>query len=208
MLSAQVEYWKLQETGRHNIVAESQGWANLKLGYANLEESGRHNRAQEALGFGSLAETVRHNTEQEATNWFNVHETQRHNVAQEQLGWGNLSELSRSNRVNESIGWANARTNRQNADTNYSKYQLDQTLGFMTQDIQDRLASVQEHNAETNSRNAELRAQELEWQKANDKARLGLDWWNAYATNANNTMRTYTTLGGDALKSGLFASFF
>jgi hypothetical protein len=40
----------INETGRHNRATEGIGYANIRLGYANLREQSRHNMASESIG--------------------------------------------------------------------------------------------------------------------------------------------------------------
>lgn len=75
MTQNQINYWALQETGRHNQATEN--------------ETRRHNTVSEQVDLGTLAEAGRHNRATEG-------EQNRHNVAQER-------ETNRSNLANESI---------------------------------------------------------------------------------------------------------
>lgn len=72
MLNVQVEYWKLQETKRHNVVAE-------ELTRTELAEIARHNLATET-------ETNRHNVVTEKQTDRQIRETIRHNKATEAIG--------------------------------------------------------------------------------------------------------------------------
>lgn len=54
MLPAQVSYWQLQETSRHNKEME-------RLTGEDIAEKTRHNKADEGVRIGTLAETTRNN---------------------------------------------------------------------------------------------------------------------------------------------------
>lgn len=120
MLATQVEYWKLQESKRHNFATE------------NLQgESNAIQREQVNVNWYTAKENQRHNKEQEAIGWTNANENIRHNQATESLGWAEFGETSRHNRQMEGIGWKNAYANveqaqaaTRNAMTNWGNYQL------------------------------------------------------------------------------------
>lgn len=94
MLDVQVNYWRNQETKRHNVAVEKQEKANLK-------ETRRHNRKDERLGRDTLRENSRHNKvwegETHRHNLAGEAELHRHNVAGEALGWSTLNEDMRHN---------------------------------------------------------------------------------------------------------------
>lgn len=148
MLPAQVSYWQLQEskrhnltaeqqarnelaeTSRHNIVSEEQNAENLRLGWSSLAETTRHNQAMET-------ETHRANVARENISLFTAQEQQRHNVSTEsisvrgqnldyQLGYGNLEV----NRTNAATNRMNAQTNAMNAQTNRLNSQISKANAY------------------------------------------------------------------------------
>lgn len=128
MTNNQIQFAKLQEDRRHNLVSEG--------------ETGRHNVASEAVGrsqagasWASVAEARRHNTAQEGINWYTAESIGRLQGAQtgyygsldqktsSEIGLGtarldedtrhNLrteEEALRHNVQTEGIGWMDART--------------------------------------------------------------------------------------------------
>lgn len=83
MLPAQVSYWTLQETKRHNLATEDIAQKETDIKQFVAKENARHNLAFET-------------------------ETSRHNIIGEQLqgqqialGWSQLAEIKRSNPVRE-----------------------------------------------------------------------------------------------------------
>lgn len=126
MTHNQIDYWKLQESIRHNRKTEDQtDVANQETYRHNVSYEGetvRHNRATETVSQGSLAETVRHNQAAERVtfgelsekNRHNVaveKETTRHNVSDESTKRGELAEKVRHNTEEEAIGYINAGAN-------------------------------------------------------------------------------------------------
>ena len=119
MTSNQINYAKLQEDKRHNIVSE--------------KESARHNRRSEDVGYytggaayAGVAENKRHNLEQESINWYTAEnlgglqqaqtakttsevgveqgkldETGRHNKSTESQALRTQDEVNRHNRIME-----------------------------------------------------------------------------------------------------------
>lgn len=85
MTANQVNYSRLREDRRHNVVGEGETQrhnvateqltrSQIGLGFSNLAELARHNRQSEGLeqgkinlGFSQLGETTRHNQQQEST---------------------------------------------------------------------------------------------------------------------------------------------
>lgn len=100
MTRNQIEYWNLQETGRHNAVTERETERHNRVGET---ETNRHNVMTENIDIGKLNESIRHNKQTESLGWANLSETNRHNVATEDLGWANLGETSRHNQTQEGI---------------------------------------------------------------------------------------------------------
>lgn len=90
MTANQINYWNLQETGRHNRVTEAETERHNRrtedIDLAKLSETTRHNMATEDISNRTLSETTRHNLAQESYNVNNLAETQRHNVATESIG--------------------------------------------------------------------------------------------------------------------------
>lgn len=175
MLSAQVEYWKLQENKRHNYETEYQG-------RVALAETGRHNVETENLGWGTLSETARHNVVTEQTNWFNAKENQRHNVAGEQLGWFNATENQRHNLVTESQGseklaqgwestkqgWAQVDVARWNAATN----EMNAYTNARNAEINARNSDTMYFNALRGYEELDLQRERNEWEREHDSSRL------------------------------------
>lgn len=87
MLGVQVEYWKLQETKRHNVETED-------LGFLNYLESRRHNVVSEDLGFSNLDESIRHNKVAEEQGFISL------GIARQQANAASLQASS---------AWQNAR---------------------------------------------------------------------------------------------------
>lgn len=189
MTNNQINYQRNLETARHNLVAESQGWAQI-------QEVNRHNLVAEAQGWSSITETARHNRESEALGWGNLrlgynqlNEQIRHNKAGEALGWANYGESVRHNKATESINWYNAKTSRYKAEA-------DVALGWANYDVNYNNMLTRQREAETswysaqgrfttdlmnaNSRQRELDLREQEqtwtnmreWRKIEDKWKM------------------------------------
>lgn len=154
MTRNQIDYWKLQESKRSNLVGE--------------QETQRHNRATESVQERTLGESVRHNVATEGeTNRHNLQteaqsandllEKSRSNRAQEEIArqrnaisQGQLLEQQRSNRANEAIGRSNATSNLINANTNKT-YRTGE-LALNTSDVLTRQETQKEqarHNEAT-----------------------------------------------------------
>nr|AVX53674.1 putative ORF1 [Marmot picobirnavirus] len=103
MTNNQINYAKLREDTRHNVVGErierdkahSSRIQALTSMYG-LQETAKHNRATEQLGSQQLSESIRHNTATETRDLSSLAEARRSNLAREQ-------ETARTNRVNEVI---------------------------------------------------------------------------------------------------------
>jgi hypothetical protein len=80
MTHNQIEWWKLKETQRHNVVTEG-------ISQNTLNESIRHNVQTEVQARNELLEQARHNQVSEAIGWGNLAETTRHNRESERLTW-------------------------------------------------------------------------------------------------------------------------
>lgn len=122
MTKNQIEYGKLTETRRSNLVGEAQkAWRDtqdIALGHATLGETRRHNLASENLqaqtidlGRSQLGETSRHNlaTESIQSGQLEVSQGQlrelgRHNLAQEVLQQQKQEEDKRAHMASEAIG--------------------------------------------------------------------------------------------------------
>lgn len=98
MTRNQLEYWKNQETERHNRELEKQGLDSLVIQRRNAE-----------ISASAYAETARSNRAREL-------ETYRSNLAKEANEALRVQELIRSNKANEQIGYQNAISNRINAN--------------------------------------------------------------------------------------------
>lgn len=121
------------ETTRHNIASEGLGYANLELGYRNLDETNRHNVATE--GIQSRQATV---SEKLAA------ETARHNVAMEkqQQEANRISDYRAHNEVyhnqRQDVAAAkNAETNRINADTQRRRTSYDYSMDQQRQQLEE-----------------------------------------------------------------------
>lgn len=132
MLSTQVEYWKLQETKRHNQATEG-------FSYAQLAEDTRHNRADERQNYYSYLESSRHNRAAEEIGYRNI-----------DLGYANLSELSTHNRAMEAIGQTQAQASLISANASVMQANAAQIS-----------ATANLRNAATNEINAQTRKNEL-----------------------------------------------
>lgn len=109
MLAVQVNYQGVQETIRHNQVAEKQNARHLDQEDIRIDQT-----------WQSLAETKRHNLATESISRADLAERTRHNVATESLGYANLAynyqvlgETRRHNIVNEGVAWAGLNLDRQ-----------------------------------------------------------------------------------------------
>lgn len=143
MLAVQVDFWKLQENKRHNVVTEQQNARSLDIQQqdANTREFSAH-------------EQKRHNLVVEEQGWASIHETGRHNQVTEQL-------QSRSN----DIAAYNAESNRMNAMTNAAEIPI-MWFNAETQrsSVQNeyQLKSKSNEIAERNANTAEKQAQ-IQW---------------------------------------------
>lgn len=133
MLSTQVEYWKLQETKRHNQATEG-------FSYAQLAEDTRHHQADERQNYYSYLESSRHNRAAEDIGYRNI-----------DLGYANLSELSTHNRATEEIGRTQAQASLISANAAVMQARAAQTS-----------AVANWQNAQTNAVNAQTRKDELQ----------------------------------------------
>lgn len=136
MLSTQVEYWKLQETKRHNTATEG-------FSYAQLAEDTRHHKADERQNYYSYLETSRHNRAAEDIGYRNI-----------DLGYANLSELSTHNRAMENIGRTQAQASLISANASVMQARAAQTT-----------AAANWQNAQTNATNAVTRQDELKLER-------------------------------------------
>lgn len=119
MLAVQVNYQGIQETIRHNHIAEKQNARHLDQEDVRIEQN-----------WQSLAETKRHNLATEGISRADLAERSRHNRATESLGYANLAynyqalgETRRHNIVNEGVAWAGLSLDRQRlAETQRHNY--------------------------------------------------------------------------------------
>lgn len=183
MLNTQVEYWKLQESKRHNVATEQLSRDQLGFSYAQLAEDTRHHQADERQNYYSYLETSRHNKASEDIAYRNI-----------DLGYANLSELSTHNRAMEDIGRTQARASLISASASVMQAKAAQTT-----------AAANLQNAQTNAQNAQTRIDELsiEREKAEhinalNKAKTKTEKANrrlAYAqAKANRAKQEYTDI--------------
>lgn len=167
MTHNQIDYWKHQETSRHNLADEKE---TNRHNVVTETETGRHNRATEGIDLGKLQETTRHNLATEGISMSQLNELQRHNLAGERIDLGNLNfaysnldEISRHNAQQEGIGWMNAastaRINEANAafrDLEASWYNdksnLERLLGMS--DYAKTQAQIEQLRSQVNNLNA------------------------------------------------------
>lgn len=146
MLNTQVEYWKLQETKRHNAVSEG-------FSYAQLAEDTRHHQADERQNYYSYLENSRHNRSTEDIGYRNV-----------DLGYANLSELSTHNRAMESIGETQARASMISANASQAHARaalISANASVMQAQAAQTTAAAALQNASTNSYEAQIKRDEL-----------------------------------------------
>lgn len=142
MTTNQLEFAKIQETGRHNRVTERHEHRDVE----SRRISANAAALQAATSQQSLAETRRHNVETENINWFTSRE--------------NVSELQRHNRASEALSaWQNQ------IDEQYKK----DYIGVQQRNaaVAERQANVSERNASTNWYNALTQARVAETQESN-----------------------------------------
>lgn len=131
MSQESLDAYRNWETNRHNVATEGLGYANLELGYRNLDETNRHNvvvegiqSRQAAVSERQLAESARHNlaveAQQRETNRIGAYKasTDKHHYERQDL-----------------IARTNAETNAINADTQRRKVSYDYELGREGQNL-------------------------------------------------------------------------
>lgn len=163
MTNNQIQFARLKEEGRHNVVTEG--------------ETGRHNIVTEN-------ETQRHNVQQEAigrsqagASWAGVKETSRHNQAQEEIQKSQLAETIRHAGVTENL----------------------EGRKVTSQEIlQEAQAYAAKLTAEANSRNAELRADELQEAIRSHLVNEGISQQQADAASKQATARMISSYTGIA----------
>lgn len=143
------------ENARHNMAQEDIGYANIKLGYAGLDETSRHNRVTEQLTAGQLAEAERHNrkTEKQTTRQLNQNtkyrqETVRHNMMTEQIGISQANAAS----LSAQASMASASAAQSQAATAQQRMWNDYELGSWSNRIQSRDARTRERQQGTLSK--------------------------------------------------------
>lgn len=185
MLQAQVNYWNLMESKRHNIETEKITW------FANYETQ-RHNVQTENLGWATLAETERHNKVSEQQGWesidvartnaqtniFNAHtqryaqqEQARHNLVTEDVSWFNAY----SQRISANASALSASAQMKQADTQRQSM-INQGVRWASQTANEQRQTqiaqgqldVAKQNARTNLYNAKLYASRLLVQNSTD----------------------------------------
>lgn len=98
MIDTQVEYWKLQESGRHNLVTERQGEINA--------------RANERTSFANL-QNAASNTRNASTNERNADINLMNAYTNQQNAYSNARQAGAAE-VQAKAAWENAKTNRAN----------------------------------------------------------------------------------------------
>lgn len=115
MTKNQIDYAKLKEEHRHNVVEEVLGTREVgakeltaATGYESMKEAGRHNLATEAYSYANLDELRRHNVSLENVNWYTAQSDRTYKEAQASIGFTNAQtakdtqlETVRHNKVNE-----------------------------------------------------------------------------------------------------------
>lgn len=105
MTTNQIEYAKLLETRRNNLVlsdlTEKRDANTFLLGQQNLDETRRANQAREQYNLDYLDEVGRANRARESQNERSLREQERANLAKEMYNLQYLGEVSRSNLANE-----------------------------------------------------------------------------------------------------------
>lgn len=203
MLTVQVNYQGVQETIRHNKVAEQQNERSLEQnaerllqGWVSIEETHRHNVATEQLAGATLAETTRHNMATEslgyanlAYNYESLGEIKRHNVATEGVQWAqvdlahlNYEESARHNKALESEQTRHDMENesiaRKQNDINEQRFITQAAQGFQS------LALQQEAN-EINRQKNEIAAEANEIEREKNRRKSISDYWH----NVNESFR-------------------
>lgn len=190
MTHNQIEYWKNQESIRHNRTTEVEtnrhNVATENIDISKLGETSRHNRATEGISLASLGETTRHNRATETIGAQNVNlgyanvglgysqlgETTRHNQATEELTAQrqevqNMLDTTRSHLNSIEASWA--------SKLNSSKYNLTQ--------------------AQIDSFNAQI---EQIYQHMNYVPQQNVrDWMNTLSNMVNAAAKTASTVGGN-----------
>lgn len=113
-----------------------------QLTLGRLMEDRRHNKATESLGLSNLGELKRHNVQQEQIGFSTLGETQRHNIATETYQ-GNQADAYALKAIADAgyttleiqhyidkldMQWAKLAIDRQNADTNALRAEIDQQM--------------------------------------------------------------------------------
>lgn len=131
MSQESLDAYRNWETSRHNLATEGLGYANLELGYRNLDETNRHNVATEGIQSrqASVSERL-------------AMETARHNVAMEkqQQEANRISDYRARNDVHHNqrqdvAAAQNAETNRMNAVSQGKRVSYDYSLGQQRQEL-------------------------------------------------------------------------
>nr|AMP18943.1 hypothetical protein [Otarine picobirnavirus] len=212
MTKNQIEYLKLRETQRANLVQEdltrSRDSRSYEIGLGTLAESQRHNRATEEQARVSLDETVRHNLAGETLTRGNLDESIRHNQAVE-------AEASRHNKVGESYneralkesqrhnvaqeGISRSQVGASYANINLGYSQLGETtranIARETENTRSNVAREQEnlrHNESTEAINMYRNRADSSYQKNSLKQgdkRLRLDTWKTVFEGADTVFK-------------------
>lgn len=137
-----------------------------QLEFAKIQETGRHNRVQEKhehRDVESRARTARASELQAQSSWFSAQEAKRHNVEQEAVNWftgrEQISELQRHNRATESLSKWQTEIDQQYKRDYIGVQQRNATVAERTATVAERNASTNWINALTSSRQADISKQ-------------------------------------------------
>jgi hypothetical protein len=217
MTKNQIEYLKLRETQRANLVQEdltrSRDSRSYEIGLGTLAESQRHNRATEEQARVSLDEVVRHNLAGEKLSRGSLDESIRHNMATEseaarhnKVGESynerSLRESQRHNIAQEGIGRSQVGASFANISLGYS--QLGETsranIARETENTRSNVAREQEnlrHNQSTEAINMYRNRNDSRYQtgtlKQGDK-RIRLDTWKTAFEGADTVFKGIRTV--------------
>jgi hypothetical protein len=115
------------ETQRHNMQQEALGWANVNLGYANLNETKRHNVIQESISQREVAVKEQQNVLRSQE----LDETKRHNEQGEKYTHeANMVRMASSSNIAASV-WGMAQLAADSGDFDDDPFNTDES-GFKT----------------------------------------------------------------------------
>lgn len=207
MLTVQVNYQGVQETIRHNQVAEGQNKRHLdqedtriQQNWQNLEEIKRHNLATERLTSRSIAETARHNAATESLGYQNLsynyqalHETARHNMMNEGIAWAGLrldnrklAETTRHNIESESISRFANDTNRARMITEGQQGWASLSNARRANELRWMELGVSKYRAQTDRARQITDAQLGMWHNINESVRVGNEVFKSFGKTFEN----------------------